>query len=247
MSAEAVGWVYRHSPYTGAVFAVHHAVADTVNDQNGNRFWMKQSRTAIKARTSRKSVNEALATLEADGFLRRAGKGPADTIAFVFLFPDVPVVYESRDLSPAVTSGVTTGDTTCHDGSHDVLPDVTTGTQDNSTDSKRERRKRRTPPPDDFAPNDSHRAIASELALDLGAELIAWLDKCRANAYAYLDHDAAFRNWLRNAPKYGPARPVLVVAPFDDPSCPLGLCDGRDWVYDEDGAHPCPHREQVTA
>lgn len=51
-------------------------------------------------------------------------------------------------------------------------------------------------------------------------------------------------------PKAGPS----FVADFDQsrPSfspdgCPLDLCDGRGYVYDEDGAHPCPHREQVTA
>lgn len=142
MSAEASGWVFRHSPYSGASFACHVAIADTVNDQHGNRFWMSQGKTATKARISRKSVNEALAQMVADGYLQRIGPGPGDTVAYVFLFPDAPVVYDSRQgVTPGYKEGVTPGYKGCNEGLQGVSPDVTQ-TQENSIEPNGGARKR---------------------------------------------------------------------------------------------------------
>ena len=63
MSAEATGWVYRFSPFAGATFWVHQAIADSVNDQHENLFWMGQGRLARKARVSRRSAQRALDVL----------------------------------------------------------------------------------------------------------------------------------------------------------------------------------------
>lgn len=106
MSAEAVGWVFRHSPFKGAAFAVHQAIADSVNDQNGNEFWMASPNLAVKARVSERAARGAIATLVEKGYIepvdatmfdpterQRAGR-PA---RYRFLFPDdAPVVYETR-------------------------------------------------------------------------------------------------------------------------------------------------------
>lgn len=109
VSAEAVGWVYRHSPFKGATFQVHHAVADSVNDQNGNRFWMKAGKLATKSRVSRQRTTEALHELAVAGYLRRVtpkgNPGRSGSVEYEFLFPDAPVFYDSRPKS------VTEGDT----------------------------------------------------------------------------------------------------------------------------------------
>lgn len=101
MSAEATGWVYRRSPYRGASFTVHLAVADSVNDQHGNEFWMAQGALASKARVGRQTANIALATMVADGYLEilEEGGGRSRPAHFRFLFPDVPVTHETRKLS----------------------------------------------------------------------------------------------------------------------------------------------------
>lgn len=98
MSIEAMGWVYRHSPYQGAAFSVHMAVADSVNDQHKNELWMEQAKLAKKARVSRQSVNQSLACMEDDGFIRDLGPiaGQNRIRRFRFLFPDVPVIFETR-------------------------------------------------------------------------------------------------------------------------------------------------------
>jgi hypothetical protein len=97
MSADAVGWVYRHSPYTGVTFQVHQAVADSVNDQHGNEFWLAKPKLSVKARTSVASAKRAMEMLTADGFLELLEEsGGRAGSRYLFLFPDVPVVYDSR-------------------------------------------------------------------------------------------------------------------------------------------------------
>lgn len=105
MSAEATGYVYRHSPYRGVTFQVHHAVADSVTDLHSNEFWMFQDTLAEKARCGRQAANDALVTLVADGFLEllERGGGRGKPSRFRFLFPDVDVVYDTRKLSSQAT------------------------------------------------------------------------------------------------------------------------------------------------
>lgn len=150
MSAEAMGWTYRFSPYVGAVFAIHLAIADAVSDVNDNEVWAKQATMASKARVSRKSANEALATLVTDGFLTliednsRAGR-----IAnrYRFEMPPTPVAFEARSrVTPGYTSPAPTADV-----SPPVTPRVTSG----DTEPKREPKTVKTsPPPPTARPRD---------------------------------------------------------------------------------------------
>lgn len=100
MSAEAVGYVFRCSPAEGATFAVHLAVADSVNDQYGNEFWMVVRELATKARCSRATAQRALKWLVENGLLdvcdgeRREGAHTA--IRYRFLLPDLPPIFDSR-------------------------------------------------------------------------------------------------------------------------------------------------------
>ena len=111
MSAEAVGWVYRHSPLTGSEFCVHLAVADSVNDQHVNEFWMSLPKLGKKARVSRASAKRAMDALVAGGFLElvtqsHGGRNLGST--YRFCFPDVAVVFDSRStLSPRAGSAET--------------------------------------------------------------------------------------------------------------------------------------------
>lgn len=107
MSAEATGWVFRHSTMKGAAFAVHLAVADSVSDLYDNRFWMTQAKTATKARVGTKAAREALNQLVEGGYLMevegRAGqRGGRQMREFVFLYPETEVVYEARNPNRAV-------------------------------------------------------------------------------------------------------------------------------------------------
>ncbi len=102
MSAEAAGWVYRHSPYEGATFAVHCAVADTANDQYGHEIFFAVATLAAKARCSPSTVKIALRKLVDDGFLesldepgKARAQGRPNRFRFVFV-DEAPVVFETR-------------------------------------------------------------------------------------------------------------------------------------------------------
>jgi len=80
VSAEASGWAWKNSPYSGTGMVLHLAVADVVNDAHGNEFWMTQTNLAKKARCTRQTANEWLGQAVDDGLLevvednRTAGK-----------------------------------------------------------------------------------------------------------------------------------------------------------------------------
>ena len=96
MSAEAVGWVYKHSPYTGAKFSVHLAIADSANDVNDYQFWMALGKLGRKARVGRQAVSASVATMVKDGMLeviRQSEGGRNRPSVYRFLMPDVALVW----------------------------------------------------------------------------------------------------------------------------------------------------------
>ena len=105
VSAEAVGWVYRHSPYRGQFLAVHLAIADVVNDQAGHQFWMSLPKLASKARVDRGTAKRAIDHMCSkdewgqEPFLvlvQQSNGGRSRPSVYRFRYPDVPVVYETR-------------------------------------------------------------------------------------------------------------------------------------------------------
>lgn len=96
MSAEAVGWVYKHSPYRGASFAVHLAIADSANDVNDYQFWMALGKLGRKARVGRQAVSGIVGQMVKDGMLeviRQSDGGRNRPSIYRFLMPDVELVW----------------------------------------------------------------------------------------------------------------------------------------------------------
>lgn len=144
MSAEATGWAIRHSPYTGVAFTIHIMVADSVNDQHEQEFWMAFGKLARKARTSRKSVTETIARMVEDGFVEvledHRSDGAGKPSRYRFLFSNAPVVFETR-----LTGGVTRGGT--------PLPrEVTGGVTRGGTNPREPKENLRTAPPSVSSP-----------------------------------------------------------------------------------------------
>ncbi len=97
MSAEAMGWVLRHSPFRGTTLLVHVCIADVVNDQHGNECWMTVQSLSRKARAGRRTVTTSLTELREAGFLTLLTEGlTGHPNRYRFEYPDVPVVYETR-------------------------------------------------------------------------------------------------------------------------------------------------------
>ena len=58
------------------------------------------------------------------------------------------------------------------------------------------------PLPDDWQPNERHQALALKLKVELDDQAERFRDYLASNAKRYADYDAAFRNFLKNAPKF---------------------------------------------
>lgn len=68
-------------------------------------------------------------------------------------------------------------------------------------------RKRATQLPTDWAPNDTHRRLASERSHDVNALAEVFKDHHIAKASTYVDWDAAFRTWIRKERPAAGGRP----------------------------------------
>jgi len=75
--------------------------------------------------------------------------------------------------------------------------------------------------PDDWHPNDKHAAMATELELDLVAEVEKFRDYDKSKGPVWKDFDAAFNNWLRNNAKWG-----------NSPKNPYGKQAKTDGLFD---------------
>lgn len=162
MSSEAVGWVFRHSPYQGAVFAVHLAIADSVNDQGDYEFWMRQRQCADKARVGRQAVNAAISRMVADGLLDLLIEGRGGANRYRFLMPsDTPAKLAnaatkvSPQTTPTTPKGVATDDNpVAHDDmgvsptTTRVSPQATGGVAVDDTEPKRTQDKPKTSSPE---------------------------------------------------------------------------------------------------
>lgn len=67
MTGVAIGWVYEHSPFKGAVFSLHITIADTVDDKLV--LYATLNHLAEKARLSKRSVQDGLDALVKAGML----------------------------------------------------------------------------------------------------------------------------------------------------------------------------------
>jgi hypothetical protein len=89
VSAQAVGWVWTHSPYKGATLLVQLAIADSVNDQNENELWMSLVKLSRKARVDRVTARLALRTMVRDGLLLVVQEPGRETPGrYRFMMPD---------------------------------------------------------------------------------------------------------------------------------------------------------------
>jgi hypothetical protein len=246
MSAEAMGWVYRHSPYKGAKFSVHLAVADSVNDHFRNEFWMEQGKLGLKARMRRQAVNESLRELEADGFIRDLGavEGLRGVRRFRFLFPRVPVVYESRWVDPdapvrsADTSDdapVRSADTTCPPGGHEPVRSA-------DTDPNKEPQEN---PTEEIPPT----PLQSEVVSEEPDEFDNFWEQYPRRHGKKLGRGDALKQWKRLKPSEIPAV-IAGVRHYAD-ACARGLMakDAFRWLRDrcwEDWQEPAQFEERPS-
>ena len=250
MSAEAVGYVYRHSPYTGATFTIHLAIADTVSDQNNNQFWMATDNLAAKTRTSRRTTQKAIDQLCEDFFIvetRPANQHQPAT--YRFLFPPVDIVYETR-----------TGVQSVHPGVQSTTPrGATTAPEPNTT---QEPKLLRSPDGEAFkqwwtiypkkvnkqqavkAWNRHTKTVDPEHIIEATRKQLATPETPLSRDNQYIPYPAS---WL-NAGSYDNDLPAPATEParqYDQPTHHCDRCDGTRHIINTDAkgrsyAHPCP-------
>lgn len=118
MAHESVQWVFKNSPYKGADFIIHLAIADYVNDKHGWALYASQQSIADKARVGRAKVNRTMKQMVEDGLLIDTGEYEGRTKRYIFVMQtpqeavlplDVPVEdsdvsTEHTEVSPTNTS-----------------------------------------------------------------------------------------------------------------------------------------------
>lgn len=167
-----MGFVWRFSPYKGARLLVHLAIADTVNDQGENEFYMGQSKLAAKARVSRQAANDALATLETDGYIERVGEleGRRGIVVWRFVFVRGDVVWDSR-------RRVASRDTSS--GGRRVTPDDTNRSPQ-TTRRRRDVSPQTTENPRDLTQGEPTLPSSSEAPDEARALVVAHWERCNA-------------------------------------------------------------------
>jgi DNA-binding transcriptional regulator GbsR (MarR family) len=86
--------------------------------------------------------------------------------------------------------------------SSSLYQENTTKTTTDIIADKSQKTKRACQLPDEFKPNEHHRDIAMNENVNLDNEFVKFRDYCLANGKKYIDWNAAFNNWLRNAGGY---------------------------------------------
>lgn len=164
-----MGWVYRHSPFTGAMFGVHLAIADSVNDQYGNEFWLTNPRLAKKSRTSTASAKRGLTVLVEGGFLEllEESKGSSASL-YRFLFPESPVVYESRGSTGSPRAGSKSGSrvTTKREPAHHERPTGSPASENASHKEVTQENPSRTQGSASSRPQTPERKLAQRIVTD---------------------------------------------------------------------------------
>lgn len=120
------------------------------------------------------------------------------------------MITSSRDIKsiPPELDIVDVGTTTKSSSlDQEITTEITTKNTTNIIADKPQQKKRACQIPDDFEPTDHHRDIAVNENINLDNEFVKFRDYCLANGKKYIDWDAAFNNWLRNAGKYQRASP----------------------------------------
>ena len=77
-----------------------------------------------------------------------------------------------------------------------------------ATQKKPRKTSRPKPLPPDWAPNPTHARIALETGVNLDTEAEKFRDYLKASGKTYVDHDAAFRNWLRSPYRNNAGKPA---------------------------------------
>jgi len=260
MSGEAVGYVYRHSPYNGATFTIHLAIADVINDTHNNQFWMATNTVAQKTRTSRSTVQRAIDRLCDDGFMELIKEATQHRPAiYRFLFPPVEVVWGTEH------SGVSSDPSGMSPCTPEVSPCTPEVSPDRPNVNNSKEHKELSPSSDDeqkfdewwaiyprkTAKQDARKAWKTATKQTPPADIIKATRHQTTTPGSPLNREPQYvpypASWLRAGQHLDTTttQPTRETRPYDQPANTCTTCDGTRYTSHQDDNNrwystPCP-------
>lgn len=205
MSVRRMALVWEQSQHAGSNLLMLLAIADFADDDG--RAYPAVASLAAKCRMKQRNANVILATLRQSGELAiRIGEGPRGTNLYHVLplhssAPLHPVAPLQRKVAPPAKE--------C---SKPLQRSADEPSVNHQGTTKRTPGARKTPIAESFQVSERVKAWATEKGFDrLSEHLEAFKAKCAAKGYAYVDHDAAFmeairQDWAKLRAARGPNR-----------------------------------------
>jgi hypothetical protein len=202
MSVRVMAWVWDNGPADPTERLVLLALADFCDD--GGACWPSMARVAEKASMTERGARKVVRRLEAGGWVKTAiggGRGGSSRYTVAMKNPE----RETGNDKPGMTNpehGAPKPGTRVHETRNGGSAEPSGTIIEPSLSVAR--RKTRIPP--DAILSDRHREIAAAKGLtdaEAEAQFLRFRDWARAKGQAYLDWDAAWRNWI-TSPHFKP-------------------------------------------
>lgn len=221
MSMKAVLWALYDVPQEklrGAALRILLVLADHA-DTRGNGAYPSQKRLCALTGYSRRTVQETIKDLEAEGLIHRGDQRLVSHIAANYrpivwdLGMDAqndrgakttPLKKQETDAQNTAPLGAQSG-AQKNDGRGAIRGAVCLRTEPNKEEPFKEPRESnaRARKIGDWKPTPEHRALAARLNLDCEAEAAKFTDQALDQGTLSADWDARFRNWLRRGHELG--------------------------------------------
>jgi hypothetical protein len=220
VSDEGRNYVKQHSPYRNTTFWVHYVFGDIANKQHDYQLFVSDERLLEEypALTLR-AIQRARTEMVRDGYITQLSTpapGRRTRFRFEFLDCDDDARQSGERSTPAKTDDNARQSGAERPPIHDSAPLTNKrGTEGNRTPVPASPKRRKQQIPVDFAiTNDMLEWCSAEgIRSDPVTETTKFIDHHRSKGSTFADPMAAWRNWMRNADRYGgvsrsvPARP----------------------------------------
>jgi len=209
--------VFERYPNGGGELLLALALSDHASD-DGTKVYPSIKRLADKTRQSERTVQYQLRRMQSAGWLILvgAGNGGRSKTSEYRISPLWITGAENAHLEKDAADS-TMGASDCPKGrnltservqhpapanNRQQLSKNHQGTVIDSASAKTLKRPRSTVLPHEFVPNEKAEMLAHEMGLNLANQQAAFEDYHTAKGSTFIDWQAAFRNWLRNAKRF---------------------------------------------
>ena len=219
MSIKVMTAVFDRYPNGGGEMLLALALADHASD-DGSRVFPGVAALSEKTRQSERTVQYQLRRMEEMGWLIVVGAGNGGrsmhreyriSLDWIKGAEIAPIQKGATD----DTKGATTGIKGCNpqqkrvqpvapaNNRHRTIIESSVNHHDDAADATPQKiAVRSSVLPDNFEPNETGKALALELGVNVANELAGFADHHMANGSTFKDWQAAFRTWTRNAAKF---------------------------------------------